>query len=395
MTTAAIPVSRNAPLHWLALGAFAVGTEGFMIAAILPRIASDLSISIAAAGQIVTVFALSYAFSSPILTTLTGNIDRRNLLIFSMALFAVSNLVAASVPNYWTLIAARVLLAFSAGLYVPNANALAGLLVPPERRGRAIAIINGGLTSAIALGVPLGAVIGNNVGWRMTFVGVAVLASVALVGLMTGLPRDIGAGMTATSLSRRVKVLRQPGVLGALIVTMLWAIGGYTVYTYIAPLLAATVGLAGEGVGYAVFLWGLAAGIGLAIGGSLVDRRGADFVVALCLPLTTLALVSLSASGLFLSQTAALVPVMAAIGLWGASHWAFWPGQQSRLIATAGLSVAPVALSLNASFMYLGFSLGAMLGSFTLMKGEVQDLGLVGGSCILASFLLFLATRRK
>lgn len=395
MTTLAVPVVRNAPLYWLALGAFAVGTEGFMIAAILPRIATDLSVGITTAGQLVTIFSLAYALSSPILTALTGAIDRRALLIFSMIFFTAANLVAASVPNYWSLAAARVVLAFAAGLYVPNANALAGALVPPERRGRAIAIINGGITVAIALGVPLGAVIGNAVGWRMTFVGVAVLSAIATVGLATGLPRGVGAGMTTATLGERIKVLGQPGVPSTLLSTTLWAIGGYTVYTYIAPIVALTTGLTGGKVGYILFLWGASAGVGLFIGGTLTDKIGANFTVGLALPLTAAALVSLSVSALWFAPGTALVPVVLAVILWGMTHWGFWPGQQSRLIAIAGLKVASVALSLNASFMYLGFSLGAMLGSFTLSSSGVANLGWVGGSCILASLGLFLATRRK
>jgi predicted MFS family arabinose efflux permease len=395
MTTLAVPVARNAPLYWLALGAFAVGTEGFMIAPILPKIATDLAVDITTAGQLVTIFSLAYALSSPILTALTGAVDRRGLLIFSMIFFSAANLVAASVPNYWTLAAARILLAFSSGLYVPNANALAGALVPPERRGRAIAIVNGGITVAIALGVPLGAVIGNAVGWRMTFVGVAVLSAVATAGLATGLPRGVGAGMTTATLGERARVLMQPGVFSTLVSTTLWAIGGYTVYTYIAPIVAETTGLEGGKVGYILFLWGASAGVGLVIGGTLTDKIGANFTVGLALPLTAAALASLSASALWLAPGTALVPVLLAVALWGMTHWGFWPGQQSRLIAIAGLKVASVALSLNASFMYLGFSLGAMLGSFTLLNGGVADLGWVGGSAILASLILFVATRRK
>ena len=113
----------------MALGTFAVGTEGFMIAPLLPQLASDLSHSIVAVGQLITVFTLSYAFSSPILTALTGGISRRNLLIAAMAGFTMANVVAACAPNYWTLMFARALLALLAGLYVPNANALAGEIV--------------------------------------------------------------------------------------------------------------------------------------------------------------------------------------------------------------------------------------------------------------------------
>ena len=129
-------------LYWMALGTFAIGTEGFMIAPLLPSLAEDLSVGLVAAGQLVTVFTLSYAFSSPILIALTGGISRRNLLIISMAAFAAANVVAAVATTYWMLMAARILLALAAGLYVPNANALAGAVVAPEKRGAALSIIN-------------------------------------------------------------------------------------------------------------------------------------------------------------------------------------------------------------------------------------------------------------
>src|ERR1700748_2379361 len=140
MTTLALQTPRTTPLYWLALGAFAGGTGGLMIAALPPKISADRSVSVPAAGQLVTIFALAYALSSPLLTALSGGIDRRKLLILSMSAFAVSSLVSAVAPNYWSLVAARILLAFSAGLYVPGANALAGAMVAPEKRGRAIAI---------------------------------------------------------------------------------------------------------------------------------------------------------------------------------------------------------------------------------------------------------------
>lgn len=156
MTT---PAPRStARLYWLALGTFATGTEGFMIAPLLPDLARDFSVSLVAAGQLVTVFALTYALSSPVLTALTGDIDRRRLLIASMLLFAAANFVASAAHSYTALMGARVLLAIAAGLYVPNANALAGALVEPSRRGTALSIVTGGISVAVALGVPLGAV---------------------------------------------------------------------------------------------------------------------------------------------------------------------------------------------------------------------------------------------
>src|SRR4029077_15416182 len=142
MTTTA-PRS-TARLYWLALGTFAIGTEGFMIAPLLPDLASDLSVSLVTAGQLVTVFALTYALSSPFLTALTGDIDRRRLLIGSMLAFAAANFVAWSAHSYSALLVARILLAVAAGLYVPNATALAGALVEPSRGGAGLLVVPGG-----------------------------------------------------------------------------------------------------------------------------------------------------------------------------------------------------------------------------------------------------------
>src|SRR5260221_4055650 len=132
----ATPTTRRpSALYWLALGTFAIGTEGFMIAALLTIIAADIRISVAQAGLLVSIFALAYATSSPLLTALTGRADRRRLLIASMSLFAMLNMAAAMAHSFLALAAARVLLAFAAGMYTPNANALARALVPAGRRG--------------------------------------------------------------------------------------------------------------------------------------------------------------------------------------------------------------------------------------------------------------------
>jgi predicted MFS family arabinose efflux permease len=385
--TSALP----APVYWLALGAFAIGTEGFMISPLLPGLAADLSVKIETAGQLVTVFALAYGLSSPVLTALSGNLNRRTLLLASMIAFALSNLLAVVAPNFWALMGARVLLALSAGLYVPGANALASVIVPPERRGRAIAVVNGGITIAIALGVPLGAVVGHALGWRMTFAGVAGLATFAAAGLVIGLPRDIGAGIPVATLRERIAVARNPVVLATLLTTTLWATGAYTVYTYLSPFLAGVTGLAGARIGMVMFMWGLAAAAGVVTGGNASDRFGPLAVIVPTIALSGLAFATLSISARVLSPAAALIPVLVAIALWGVAHWAFYPAQQARLIDIAGLKVASIVLSLNASFMYIGFSLGAALGALTLAHAGVTSLGWVAAACELAAVLLTVA----
>lgn len=379
------------PIYWLALGAFAIGTEGFMISPLLPSLATDLSVKIQTAGQLVTVFALAYAISSPILTALSGNLNRRTVLLASMIAFALANILAFLSPNFWALMGARVLLALSAGLYVPGANALASVIVPPERRGRAIAVVNGGITIAIALGVPLGAVIGHALGWRMTFAGVGGLATFATLGLLFGLPRNIGAGVAVATLKERIAVARNPAVLGTLLTTTLWATGAYTVYTYLATFLATTVGLTSGQIGMVMFMWGVAAAAGVASGGTASDRFGPMAVIVPTIVSSGVAFATLSMSAHFLSAGAAVFPVLGAVVLWGVAHWAFYPAQQARLIDTAGTGVASIVLSLNASFMYLGFSTGAALGALTLTRFGVNDLGWVAAACETAALLLTFA----
>jgi predicted MFS family arabinose efflux permease len=387
--------SLPTPIYWLALGAFAIGTEGFMIAPLLPGLATDLSVSIETAGQLVTVFALAYGLSSPVLTALTGSVERRKLLLLSMVAFTLANILAWSSPNYWALMGARILLAFSAGLFVPGANALASAIGPPERRGRALAVVNGGISVAIAVGVPLGAIVGHKLGWRMTFAGVALLSAIATAKLVTGLPRGIGSGIPTATLRERIAVGRQPVILLTLLVTTLWATGAYTVYTYLALLLTSVAGLEGVQISMVLFMWGVAAAIGVTSGGALNDRFGPRSVIIPTITLMAFAFGSLSFTAYFLSQSAALMPVLMAIAIWGIAHWAFFPAQQAHLIEISGLKVASIVLSLNASFMYIGFSIGAALGALTLAGGSVTDLGWVAATCELAAILLTVTITRR
>lgn len=372
-------------VYWFALGTFAIGTEGFMIAPLLPNLAQDLSVSLVAAGQLVTVFTLAYAFSSPILTALTGNIGRRNLLIGSIVAFGVANLVAAFAANYWMLMFARILLAFAAGLYVPNANALAGAMVEPHHRGRALAVVTGGTSIAVALGVPISALIGHSFGWRTTFELVAGLSALATLGLLFGLDRDVGAGLPIASLRERLAAVSHKPVLLTLLVTLLWATGAYAVYTYLDALLAG-LEIEGAKISVVLFAWGVSAAIGVTFGGALNDRFGSKQVILTSLAVLAMAFLTISASVHLLSPAAARGPVLVAIVVWGLAAWSFFPAQQARLLSVAGVKLASVTLSLNASFMFAGFASGAGLGAVTISQGSPADLGWVGAACVALAF---------
>jgi predicted MFS family arabinose efflux permease len=370
---------QRSALYWLALGTLAIGTEGFMIAGLLPDISADLGVSIQAAGQLVTVFALTYAISSPVLTALTGNFDRRRLLAVAMGAFAAANVVAFEASGYWGLLGARMLLALAAGVFVPAANALASTLVPPRFRGRALAVVNGGTTIAIALGVPLGALVGDRFGWRTTFAGVAMIATLATAGLILGLPRGIGAAPNCVTIRQRLEVARQPAVLVALVMTTLWATGSYTVYTYLATVIRHDLSGSNPAVSFALFIWGSCAALGVWIGGRLNDAVGSREIILPALFVSAVALFALSCTVAIVPATHALLPGMLAIAVWGAAAWAVHPAQMARLISLAGAPAAPIVLSLNASFLYFGFAAGAGLGALVMALGSSADLGWVGG----------------
>ena len=167
--------------------------------------------------------------------------------------------------------------------------------------------------------------IGTHFGWRTTLLAVGALASAALVGLLIGFPREAGGGLTTATLQERIAVATQPAALRVSPVTTLWAMGGYTVYTFIAPYLAAETGIEGGAIGGVLFLWGGAGFAGLLTSGFLTDRLGARRVTVVVLPTMALALSSLSASAHFLAASQAMLPVLVAVIVWGATGWGSSP----------------------------------------------------------------------
>ncbi|AJY48073.1 MFS transporter [Martelella endophytica] len=366
------------PAYFLALGTFAIGTEGFMIAPLLPRIAADFGKSVPATALLIVVFTLVMALSSPISTVLTARLRRRETLIVAMLIFTAGNFIAAFSSGFAMLMLARILMAIASGLYVPGANGLAGVIVRPEMRGRALAVVSGGMTIAIALGLPLGAIVGHAFGWRATFLAVAVMGCVAIIGIFSGIAGNAGMHIAVASLSERLGVFRKPAILRLLSVSLFWSIGAYTAYPYIAPYLTDILGLSANGISATVSMWGIAAAIGVTVGGTLNDRFGSNHVVAGSLVALAVAFAVMAVSALLPAQFA-LVPVLAAIALWGFSVWSFFPAQMARLIAAGPPQQASVSLALNTSTMYLGFSIGSAAGA------EILSWQIVWGIAIAAA----------
>ena len=381
-----------ARLIWLSLGTFMIGSEAFLMAGLLPQISATLNTPLAAAGQLVTVYALTYAIGSPVLATVSGRVPRKALLAAALGLFALANAAAALAPNLAVLMLARVLMGLSAGIFTPTANAVAVRMVPPEMRARAIAIVIGGMTIAIALGAPLGTLLAGFSSWRAPFAFVAAGAAIVTIGLALRLPHQPAAAVV--SITARLRMAARPAVLVALASTTLWATATFVVFVYIAPLLARG-GISGTHISLALLAFGIGSALGNAFGGVVADRIGATRSAALSLAALTVLLALIAIVAQTLAAPAAGYAIVGLMLLWGAAGWSFYPAQTARM-TTIGAEAPVVALSLHSSALFFGQAGGAALGSLALAYVPVTHLGLIGAALAAASLaVLGLSVRRR
>lgn len=362
----------------LALGAFALGTDLYVISGVLPEIARGAGVSIALAGQLVTIFALAYALGSPVLAVASARMERRRLLLTALGVFAVANVGAALAPGYGPLVAARLLAALAAAVYTPVATAAAVSLVAPERRGRALAMVTAGMTLATLFGVPLGTLIGRVFGWRATFGLVAALAVLAAIGLILSLPAL--PAVPVVSLRSRFALLADGQLVGLLMVTLLALTGSFSVYTYLLPLLDHLHPSASQAmVLFAAF--GAGGVVGNALGGVAADRFGTSRTVVVDL----MALAGILA--LFAMAERSLIGSGGLLFAWGFAGWAWYPSQQHRLVERAGRA-ATTALALNGSAIYLGIALGGVMGGLLLGGAGSAVLPLAATGVVALSLLI-------
>lgn len=382
MTTNEQP-ARNVSLGLipLAVGTLAIGSDAFVIAGILPKVAAGLGVSVAAAGQLVTIFALVYALGAPVLASAVSRFSRKGVLLAALTIFCVANLAAAVAPDYGFLVACRVVAALGAGLYTPNAAAAAAMSVRPERRGRALAIVFAGLNIANVVGVPVGTLIGNHYSWRWTFVFVAAIGIIALASLfflLQGLPPAVTAPLRA-----RVALLGKPGVLLVLLSVVAGTVSGYAFYTYIAPELHVLAGISQSQLPVLLLINGVFIVVGGQLGGWLVDHVG--------VPVLFLASFAVLAIIMFLTPVfvTGYATAVVAIVIFALSSSAPYVPAQHRLTAEAG-PAAPVALALNSSALYLGITLAGALGGWVLSASSARAVPILSGAFAVVAIALFL-----
>jgi DHA1 family inner membrane transport protein len=378
-------------LIWLGVGAFAVSTVGFVFSALLPAIAADAHITVPHAGYLITAFSLSYAIFTPLLSAFAGAIDRRKVIVSAMLLFIAGNLGAALSSSFVALLAAQIVMGMAAGLFAATSQAAAVALVGPDHRARAIAVVIGGTTFAVALGAPAGSLIATFWGWRGTFLAIAVLSIVCALILWFMLPRDTrGAKLT---LAERLAVVAMPGVLPALAVTFLYLVGGFVVISYLAPLAIDGAGMTKAVLPGMLLAFGVGAVIGNMTSGQLSDRFGPTRVVIFSLTSSMVICLGIALVLKFLPHELAGPVLIGLMVPWGIIGWMFPPAQASRLVSLAP-NVAHLTLSLNASALYFGIAFGTLIGGRVLEFATASDLGLVAAAFPVISLAVLAATRR-
>jgi predicted MFS family arabinose efflux permease len=363
----------------LALGMFAMGTDNFVVAGILPGVATSLHTSVSLAGQMVTLYALSYAIAAPVMAAVAGGWPRKLLLVSALGIFVVGNAISALATDLNTVLLSRVLAGFGAALFAPTALGVASALATPEKRGRALATVTAGLTGATALGAPIGMFIGGFGSWRTTLWFVALLGLLAMLGVWTMLrsaPRP-----ARVTLRERLAPVRDIRIALTLL-TSLFAFGGFLmVYTYAGLVLDRVTGGDERVLSGMLLFWGIAATVGNVMSGHLVDRLPGRSIINVML---CVAVINFCALPWTAAHTASAAISLA---IWGVCGWGLIVPQQHRLVEIAP-RVAPLLLALNNTATYGGLACSAVLGGVALLYIDRHYLSIVGAALIAIAFIL-------
>ena len=352
-------MKSSAALLALATGAFAIGTTEFSPMGLLPVIADGVQVSIPTAGMLVSAYAVGVMVGAPIMTLLFSRFGKRAALMSLMLIFTIGNLLSAFAPDYTTLLLSRLITSLNHGAFFGLGAVVAASVVPREKQASAIAAMFMGLTVANIGGVPAATWIGQQVGWRMSFAGTAVLGLITIAALWVALPK--GEPGKRPEVRRELKVLTRPEVLLAMSTTVLGAGAMFTLYTYVAPVLADITHASPGFVAFALVLIGVGFTVGNTLGGRLADWSldGATKLI-----LATLAIVMVILPWLMTTH------VGTAIGLvvWGAAAFGIVPPVQMRVMQAAAQAPG-LASSVNIGAFNLGNAVGAALGGVVISQG--------------------------
>jgi predicted MFS family arabinose efflux permease len=374
-------VSQPAPqgaLWALLVGNFVIGTGVMVVPGTLNEISASLSVTVATAGQLITAAAAVMCIGAPLLAAAVAGWDRRQLLALTLLWYAAGHVLCALMPSFGALLPVRMLTVIAPAIFTPQAAACAGMLVPPEHRGRAVTFVFLGWSMASVLGLPIGALIGGHLGWRMAFMAIAALSVASATSIWLTLPRGIRpAALTAEAWLR---VLRSPVLMGIVSVTALQGAGQFVLFSYFGPILKQSFGADATTLSVMWALFGVFGLIGNMVVSRYIDRVGAGRMV-----LITTVLIAASLLVWPLASTLAWLAVV--LVPWGLGCFAANSAQQARLVGLAP-ALAPGSVALNSSGIYTGQAVGAALGGWLLANDASAWMSWVGLGLVLIAIAL-------
>ena len=370
----------------LMLGNFVTGCSVLAPAGMLVELSGELGVSIPEAGLLITWGAVILCIASPVTAWLTSRIERRTLLVSTLAVFAITSAASALAVSYAMLLALRLAMLAVGALYTPQAAGTAGLIVPDEKRGSTIAYIFLGWSLAAAVGLPLITFIASRYGWRAVYGSIGLMGCVSFLLLAWRLPGGlVGAPV---DLKTWADVGRNRMILLLLSVTTLQMSGQFVVFTFMGPLLTKLTHAGPDAVGLVFLIYGVFGFIGIAIATRIVDSWGAyrTSILFTALLLTGVAGWALSAG---------IYPLMAgSVAIWGLGFASTNSMQQVRLV-TAAPRLAPASVSLNTSVLYVGQAVGSAIGGVLFARDMLHGAGYVAMGFVALALMVVLLTRPR
>lgn len=370
----------------LLFGNFVIGSGVMVVAGTLNDISQSMQVSIATAGQLITAAGATIALGAPLCAAVVAGWDRRRLLALSMLLYGLMHLVCMLFTSFGVLLPVRALSVLPAAVFTPQAAACVSLLVPPAQRGRAITFVFLGWSVASVAGLPLGAFIGGTFGWRAAFATIAALSFVSAAWVWQAMPN--GVRPPALSWAAWRETLQSPALMLCILVTVLFAAGQFTLFSYLAPYYKAQLAMTPGQISL-MFAWFGAFGLlGNLVMSRNIDRIGAANSVML-------AVACMAASMLLWPLGTTLLLAALVVTFWGLGCFASNSAQQARLVGIAP-ALAAASVALNSSAMYAGQAIGAASGGWLIAAGRMEMLHWAGFAGLLAAMLVsWLATRAR
>ncbi|MGW8426713.1 MFS transporter [Peribacillus simplex] len=375
-------------IYMLTLISFVVGTSQFVIVGTLDQVAASVDVSVATAGQLITVFALGNAIGTPFVMVATSKMDQRKQLLLALAIILLGVIGVIALPGFGLLMASRVLLGIGTGVFVVTAYGIAAKLAAPGRQGGAMANVAMGYSSSLVFGVPLGRMIASSYDWKVIFWGIGLCSLLAIFAVARTIP--VMEGEAAVSLGKRLALLKNPRVALTLGVTFLVFISYSMLNTYITPFLTAVIPTMKEKLSMILLAMGIASLIGSKVGGLLADRIGIVRTLVGSMAVHIISLVLLSTVSGF-GWVMVTLPLLI---IWEIAAWTFGPTQNFNLVSLTP-EASSIVLSLNSSFVQLGFAAGAGIGGIVAGRSSIQEISWVGATSVVIALLIGVFSFRR